>query len=88
MKCVHRDVRKAAQYRNLELRELVRVGDKLAGWKRQVVFEAMELGRGSKTSTESLKNRRKRGIKGVVMETGEKSVERLSQKAKRKNADR
>lgn len=50
MKCVHRDVRKAAQYRNLELRELVRVGDKLAGWKRQVVFKAMELGRGSKTN--------------------------------------
>lgn len=35
MKCVHRDVRTAAQYRNLELRESVRVGDKLAGWKRQ-----------------------------------------------------
>lgn len=56
MKCVHINViqEKATGYRNLELRELVRVGDKPASWRIQMVFKAMELGqlsgRGSKTS--------------------------------------
>ena len=75
---MHIDVGKAAGYRNLELRELVRVGEKLASWRIQMVFKAMELGQSPAERVQdqhlelrkrrSQKRRKKKGIKGVVIE--------------------
>lgn len=78
MKCVHTDVGKAAGYRNLELRELVRVGEKLASWRIQMVLKAMGLGQSPSERVQdqllelrkrrSQRRREKTGIKGIVIE--------------------
>lgn len=78
MKCVHIDVGKAAGYRNLELRELVRVGEKLASWRKQMVLKTMGLGQSPSERVQdqhlelrkrrSQRRRKKMGIKGIVIE--------------------